>query len=68
MANRKPATKPQQELPPWPADNVERRALSALTPYASNPRLHSPQQVGQIAASILEYVEQERAEKVAEHA
>jgi hypothetical protein len=39
----------------WPADKVERRAVSALTPYARNARTHSDEQVAQIAASINEW-------------
>lgn len=39
----------------WPADKVERRAVSALVPYARNARTHSPEQVAQIAASIREW-------------
>lgn len=39
----------------WPADHVERRPLKSLTPYVSNPRLHSPAQVGQIAAAMKEW-------------
>lgn len=40
---------------PWPADHVERRPLAALVPYARNARVHSPQQVSQIAASMREW-------------
>jgi DNA modification methylase len=39
----------------WPADRVERRKVSALTPYARNSRTHSDAQVAQIAASIKEW-------------
>jgi hypothetical protein len=39
----------------WPADKVERRKVSDLVPYARNSRTHSPEQVGQIAASIKEW-------------
>lgn len=39
----------------WPADKVERRAVSALIPYARNARTHSDAQVAQIAASISEW-------------
>jgi DNA modification methylase len=39
----------------WPADKVERIAVSALVPYARNARTHSPEQVDQIAASIREW-------------
>jgi DNA modification methylase len=40
---------------PWPADQVERRAVAALVPYARNARTHSDEQVAQIAASIREW-------------
>lgn len=39
----------------WPADKVERRKVSDLTPYARNSRVHSDEQVAQIAASIKEW-------------
>ena len=39
----------------WPADQVERRKLSELIPYARNSRTHSDEQVAQIAASIREW-------------
>lgn len=39
----------------WPADQVERRSVSALVPYARNARTHSEEQVAQIAASIREW-------------
>ena len=39
----------------WPAKTVERRAVSALVPYARNARTHSLEQVDQIAASIREW-------------
>lgn len=39
----------------WPADNVERRKVADLIPYARNARTHSEQQVAQIAASIKEW-------------
>jgi hypothetical protein len=39
----------------WPADKVERRPIEKLLPYARNARLHSDDQVAQIAASIREY-------------
>lgn len=39
----------------WPADNVERRNVSDLVPYARNSRTHSDEQVAQIAASIKEW-------------
>ena len=34
---------------------VDYRPLEALVPYARNARTHSPEQVGQIAASIEEF-------------
>jgi len=40
---------------PWPADRVERRAVSSLTPYAKNARTHSPAQVAQLADSIRQW-------------
>lgn len=39
----------------WPADNVIRRKVSDLIPYARNSRTHSETQVAQIAASIKEW-------------
>jgi len=39
----------------WPADNVERRKVADLVPYARNARTHSEAQVRQIAASIDEW-------------
>lgn len=39
----------------WPADKIERRALSDLVPSARNARTHSDEQVRQIAASITEW-------------
>lgn len=39
----------------WPAAKVEMRKVAELTPYANNSRVHSPQQVDQIAASIKEF-------------
>lgn len=39
----------------WPADNVERRKVSELVPYARNARTHDDAQVRQIAASIEEW-------------
>ncbi len=38
-----------------PVDRIERWPIGKLVPYARNPRLHSPQQVDQIAASMTEY-------------
>lgn len=39
----------------WPADNVVKRSVSSLIPYARNSRTHSDEQVAQIAASIKEW-------------
>jgi ParB-like chromosome segregation protein Spo0J len=39
----------------WPADNVEKRDIKGLIPYARNARTHSAEQVSQIAASINEW-------------
>jgi hypothetical protein len=39
----------------WPADEVERRKVADLIPYARNSRTHSEAQVAQIAASIREW-------------
>lgn len=44
-----------QEKREWPADQVERRPIAALIPYARNPRVHSEAQIDQIAASIREW-------------
>src|SRR5215472_17938906 len=40
---------------PWPADQVERRTVAALIPYARNARRHRPSQIKEIAASIKEW-------------
>ena len=37
----------------WPADKVERRAVSALVPFARNSRIHSVEQIEQVARSIV---------------
>jgi len=39
----------------WPADQVERRPIEKLVPYARNARLHSDAQIASIAASIREW-------------
>lgn len=39
----------------WPADQVERRPIAALVPYARNARTHSDEQIEQLAASITEW-------------
>lgn len=43
---------PPPELRPWPADHIERWALDRIKPYPGNARLHSDEQVAQIAASM----------------
>ena len=40
---------------PWPADQVQRRPLVDLIPYARNARVHSDEQLAQIAASMREW-------------
>jgi hypothetical protein len=55
---KKRIEKLEAKAPPkaeWPADNIERRKVSALIPYARNARTHSDAQVAQIAASIREW-------------
>lgn len=39
----------------WPADRIERRPISSLIPYARNARTHSPEQVQQLKASMVEF-------------
>ncbi len=39
----------------WPADKVERKAVSALVPFARNNRTHSDEQIAQVARSIAEW-------------
>lgn len=39
----------------WPADQIERRPISALVPYARNARVHTPDQVRQLQASMVEF-------------
>jgi ParB-like chromosome segregation protein Spo0J len=48
------AQKPKADLQ-WPADAVERRKVSDLTPYARNARKHSDKQIDQIVASIKQW-------------
>ena len=40
---------------PWPADRVERRSVKSLMAYPRNARVHSDEQVDQIAASMQEF-------------
>src|SRR5215472_9987255 len=39
----------------WPADQIERRPIEKLVPYARNARKHSPTQIAEIAGSIREW-------------
>lgn len=48
------ATKPAKPQT-WPADKVVRRDLKTLIPYAKNARLHTPEQIEMIVASIKEW-------------
>jgi hypothetical protein len=52
LVDKRPA---QQRKVEWPADQVERRPIEKLLPYARNARLHSDAQIAQIAASIREW-------------
>jgi DNA modification methylase len=52
MAAKRAKTKDTEK---WPADQVERRDLASLVPYANNARTHSKAQVEQLAASIREW-------------
>jgi ParB-like nuclease domain len=51
-ATKKPADAP---LKAWPADSVERWPIAKIKPYARNARLHSEDQVQQIAASMKKF-------------
>jgi DNA modification methylase len=42
-------------LQAWPADKVERWPIDRLIPYARNARMHSDEQIAQVAASIREW-------------
>jgi len=39
----------------WPATRVELREVASLTPFAGNPRKHTPAQIDQLAASIRQW-------------
>lgn len=39
----------------WPADNVERRPINDLLPYAGNPRAHPDWQIAQISESMKQW-------------
>jgi ParB-like nuclease family protein len=55
LVGKKTAPVPGQTGQPWPADAVERRSVAALVPCVRNARVHSPEQVAQLAASIREW-------------
>jgi hypothetical protein len=40
---------------PWPAERIEYWPIERLTPYASNPRVHSDEDVDKVAASIHQF-------------
>src|SRR5215813_13331320 len=44
--------KGREKLRPWPADKIERWALGRISEKENNPRLHSEQQIEQIAESM----------------
>lgn len=46
---------PAKKNSAWPAAEIVHRKVSELLPYARNSRTHSPEQVGQVAASIQEF-------------
>lgn len=59
-ARKKPAARRRAPpappaIPLWPADQVERRPIASLIPYARNARTHSKGQIAQIAASMKEF-------------
>src|SRR5262245_12011023 len=39
-------------MPEWPADRPERRAVASLRPFERNARMHSAEQIAQVAAAI----------------
>jgi ParB-like chromosome segregation protein Spo0J len=45
----------QIEAPAWPADQIERRDVSALVPHVRNARKHGPAQIAEIAGLIREW-------------
>ena len=52
--NKKPEAAPPFEIPDWPASRVEMWALAKIKPYEKNPRVHSPEQISLLAASMRE--------------
>lgn len=60
MARTKKAAGSSVEAPPpvqkiWTADTIEHWPIERLVPYARNARVHSPEQVDQLARSIQEF-------------
>ena len=49
----KPKTQPRAAV--WPADKIERWPVDDILPYERNARVHSPEQIEQIARSIREF-------------
>jgi ParB-like chromosome segregation protein Spo0J len=49
----KPKTQPRAAA--WPADKIERWPVDDIVPYERNARVHSPEQIDQIARSIREF-------------
>lgn len=45
----------QTEAAPWPADQIERRDVSALVPHVRNARKHGSAQIAEIAGLIREW-------------
>jgi ParB-like nuclease domain len=39
----------------WPAEKLEPRPIVSLIPYARNARTHSPEQIGQLKGSMIEF-------------
>ena len=52
--NKKPEAAPPFEIPDWPASRVEMWKLDKIRPYENNPRVHSPEQISLLAASMRE--------------
>lgn len=50
-----PPARAERQPPAWPADKIERRPLASLKPYLANARLHSPEQIEQLANSIRQW-------------
>lgn len=52
---RRSAEIPEIDSSKWPAHHLEQWAIDRLLPYARNARIHTPEQVDQIARSIREF-------------